>query len=101
MPTGIGAYDEAGPLSGNVPPMTIALFVTPGAALAPASAVTHATAATTNAAASTPNLLFMLSPLCQQPDRGASCRSKCRAAATTSERRHGPFPQRRSARRTG
>src|SRR5215211_2611522 len=32
IPRGIGAYSDAGPLSGNVPPMTIFLLVTPGVA---------------------------------------------------------------------
>src|SRR6266508_169348 len=59
MPTGIGAYDEAAPLNGNVPPMTNFVFVTPGGACAPASAVTHVIAATANAAASRPNLILM------------------------------------------
>src|SRR5262249_34653877 len=29
MPRGIGAYNDAGPLSGNVPPLVIDVFVTP------------------------------------------------------------------------
>jgi hypothetical protein len=61
IPTGIGAYDEAGPLSGNVPPMTIFRLDTPGgAACEPASAVTHAIAATASIAANNPNLILML-----------------------------------------
>jgi len=61
MPTGIGAYEDAGPLSGNVPPMTIFRLETPGgAAWDPASAVTHAIAATASIAANNPNLILML-----------------------------------------
>src|SRR5215217_4273318 len=84
-PTGIGAYEEADPLSGNVPPMTIVRCVTPGAACAPASAVTHATAATSSAAASTPNLLLMPLSFSGQPDRGAPCHWKCRDGAQNCE----------------
>jgi len=32
IPLAIGAYDETGPLNGNVPPIVIDLLVTPGVA---------------------------------------------------------------------
>src|SRR3954451_4131606 len=67
IPTGIGAYEDAGPLSGKVPPSTIDRLVMPGSACAPASAVTHAIAATTSTAVSAPNLLFMLLSLLRWP----------------------------------
>jgi hypothetical protein len=33
IPRGIGAYSAAGPVSGNVPPIVIDVFVTPGVAV--------------------------------------------------------------------
>src|SRR5215217_9061638 len=101
MPTGIGAYEDALPLSGNVPPITIARLLTPGVACAPASAVTHANAAANSAAASTPNLLLMLLSFWGQPDRGVLCRLKCRAAGARNASRSAEARRRRSERRTG
>src|SRR4051812_31421515 len=59
MPFGIGAYDEAAPLSGNVPPSLIDLLVTPGAAAPAASAPTAATEATSSAASTAESRLLM------------------------------------------
>jgi hypothetical protein len=62
MPRGIGAYSEAGPLSGNVPPIVIDLLVTPGVALGvvvrsgAATADDRPTSAATSAVAATKNL---------------------------------------------
>jgi hypothetical protein len=38
IPTGMGAYTAAGPVSGNVPPIVIDFAVTPGVCSAPLSA---------------------------------------------------------------
>jgi hypothetical protein len=38
MPSGIGAYVAAGPVSGNVPPIVMDLDVTPGVCAAPPNA---------------------------------------------------------------
>src|SRR5215210_2109152 len=67
MPRGIGAYAEAMPLSGKVPPIVIDLLVIPGTACgacpranAPGSATVSAAPSATTARTS----LFMLSPPC-------------------------------------
>src|SRR5689334_7783936 len=59
IPPGIGAYPEAGPLSGNVPSSKIVLAVTPGVADGVAPAVTTRTPDTATAAASSSNVFFM------------------------------------------
>src|SRR5689334_7634539 len=67
MPRGIGAYREAGPLSGNVPPIVIDVFVTPVVA-EPLRASTRAkapgmhTASAVRIAASATSALFTKSP---------------------------------------
>src|SRR5437016_10611274 len=45
MPRGIGAYSDAGPLSGNVPPIVIDVDVTPGAAVGAVAICTRPNAA--------------------------------------------------------
>src|SRR5215510_1937196 len=74
IPTGIGAYDDAAPDNGNVPPITIVRAVTPGSAADPAKAETHATAASARVATSTPNLLLMPLSLSRR-NVGSACRS--------------------------
>ena len=44
IPWAIGAYAETGPLNGNVPPIVIDLFVTPGTASGLAAASVRANA---------------------------------------------------------
>ena len=41
MPSGIGAYDAAGPVSGNVPPIVIVFAVTPGVCVRAADRTGH------------------------------------------------------------
>src|SRR6476469_2097826 len=60
MPPGIGAYPDAGPLSGNVPSSRMDLAVTPGVAVDVAPAVITLPDATARAAASSRNVFFML-----------------------------------------
>jgi hypothetical protein len=73
----MGAYPETGPLSGNVPPITIEDFVMPGVALAVA-APSRAADADDNVAMAAPtqhairaSVLFML-PL-SLPEPGLAC----------------------------
>src|SRR5213592_4001355 len=64
IPRGIGAYNDAGPLSGNVPPIVIDVLVTPGVAADPAPTLTRAkapgmhTASAASTAASAISALF-------------------------------------------
>src|SRR5512133_1146666 len=68
IPRGIGAYSDAGPLSGNVPPIVIDVFVTPGVAAGAAPMLTRAkapgmhTASAASAAASAISALFTSLP---------------------------------------
>src|SRR5215218_8523536 len=68
IPRGIGAYSDAGPLSGNVPPIVIVVLVTPGAAVEPARLSTRAnapgmhTASAVSTAASAISALFTCLP---------------------------------------
>src|SRR6266550_4122390 len=68
MPRGIGAYNDAGPLSGKVPPIVIDVFVTPGVAAGAAPMSTRAkapgihTASAASAAASAISALFTSLP---------------------------------------
>jgi len=66
IPLGIGAYSDAGPLRGNVPPITIEFFVTPGVAAALrviAGADCRLTATTVETAAVSTTHLFLILPL--------------------------------------
>src|SRR5436190_19614629 len=68
IPRGIGAYNDAGPLSGNVPPIVIDVGVTPGVAAGVAPASTRAkapgmhTASAASTAASATSALFTSLP---------------------------------------
>src|SRR5512133_2587856 len=68
IPRGIGAYNPAGPLSGNVPPIVIEVLVTPGVAAVPPAALTRAkapgmhTASAASTAASAISALFTSLP---------------------------------------
>ena len=72
MPMGIGAYEAAGPVSGNVPPIVIVLAVTPGVAsalpIAPGTvSMSAATSATPHAMSfRTNSSLFPPTPACQR-----------------------------------
>src|SRR5581483_28195 len=62
---GIAPYSAAGPVSGNVPPIVIVDFVTPGVAVLAANATetrVAATASTTRASA--PFILLVICPPC-------------------------------------
>src|SRR5919202_6234309 len=76
MPRGIGAYSDAGPLSGNVPPIVIDVLVTPGVAAGVALALMRAiapgmhTASAASAAASAISaLLTNLPPSARAPEQ--------------------------------
>jgi len=62
MPLASGAYDETGPLNGNVPPIVIDRLVTPGVAVGLSDLASAAGSATLSAAASakTPNTTFFM-----------------------------------------
>src|SRR6266576_5814193 len=70
IPRGIGAYNDAGPLSGNVPPIVIDVVVTPGVAAVPPPMLTrakapgmHTASAASTAASATSALFTSLPPL--------------------------------------
>jgi hypothetical protein len=68
IPRGIGAYNDAGPLSGKVAPIVIDVLVTPGAAATPVTPPTRAnapgmlTASATTKIASASSALFTARP---------------------------------------
>src|SRR4029079_14064418 len=63
MPTAIGAYPDAGPLSGYVPSSRMEFAVTPGVAAGRAPAVAPTAAATARAATTSRNVFLMRSLL--------------------------------------
>src|SRR6185437_16518373 len=75
MPTGIGAYPDAGPLSGYVPSRRIDFAVTPGVAVGRAPAVAPTTAVTASAATISRNVFLMRSLLLRSGLGGASVRT--------------------------
>src|SRR5881396_2410458 len=102
----MGAYPETGPLSGNVPPITIEDFVTPGVAAAE-PAPSRAADADDSVAMAAPtqhaikaSVLFML-PLSSRVPRLASAYFDALAATLLRERRSAERLRRsRSGRRT-
>src|SRR5918992_625413 len=101
MPAGIGAYAAAGPVSGNVPPMTIDFFVIPTCPAPPSAPGTvNATAATktvANTMSFRTDLLLLSTPLPPCHARGylpetraARNRNGTRLARRTA---HGPIDE--------